>query len=94
MELQPVMDVMSRHLQGYEFHTKEDGSCKLSVTIKQLMLNAGKYNVSAIILSKDLKVLCRHDNAISVIVQANCASGANIILPAEWQTLSLESPRT
>jgi lipopolysaccharide transport system ATP-binding protein len=94
MELQPVMDVMSRHLQGYEFHTNEDGSCKLSVTIKQLMLNAGKYNVSAIILSKDLKVLCRHDNAISVTVQANCASGANIILPAEWQTLSLESPRT
>jgi lipopolysaccharide transport system ATP-binding protein len=94
MELQPVVDIMSHNLQGYEFQVNEDGTCKLSATIKQLVLNAGKYNVSAIILSRDLKVLCRHDNAISVTVQANCASGANIILPAEWQTLSLESTRT
>jgi lipopolysaccharide transport system ATP-binding protein len=87
MELQPVMDVMSDRLQGYDFQVNEDGLCKLSVTIKQIILNACKYNVSVIILSSDFKVLCRHDNAISITIQANCASGANIILPALWKTL-------
>jgi len=29
-------------------------------------------------------VLCRHDKALSVNIVAACASGASMILPAEW----------
>lgn len=85
MELMPVMDVMSETLEGYEFGVNENGISCISAIIKQITLNSGKYNVSVIVLSKDLKVLCRHDNAVCVTIQAKCASGANIIMPAIWE---------
>lgn len=90
MELLPVMDVMSRQLDGYEFVTNSEGTARLSVAIESIPLNAGKYNLSVIVLSNDLKVLCRHDNSLSITVKANFESGASIIHPADWTTHSRE----
>jgi hypothetical protein len=78
------MDVMADDLQGYEFETDDNGKSHICVCLKKIILNAGKYNLSIIVLSKDLKVLCRHDNALTVTVQTHCASGASVIFPAEW----------
>jgi len=83
-ELLPVMDVMTDNLTGFQFRTDERGIAEVSATIPKLILNAGKYNVSVIVLSEDLKVLCRHDSALIVNVTAACASGASVIMPAEW----------
>jgi lipopolysaccharide transport system ATP-binding protein len=84
IELLPIMDVMADDLQGYEFETDDNGKSHICVCLKKIILNAGKYNLSIIVLSKDLKVLCRHDNALTVTVQTHCASGASVIFPAEW----------
>lgn len=84
IELLPVMDVMTEKLEGFNFQTDGDGLARVSASLGAILLNAGKYNVSVIVLSEDLKVLCRHDNAIQVTVVAKCASGACTILPANW----------
>ena len=83
-ELLPVMDVMTDDLTGFHFSVDGQGLAEVSVTIAKVILNAGKYNVSVIVLSEDLKVLCRHDSALIVNVTAACASGASVIVPAEW----------
>ena len=84
-ELLPVMDVMGADLQGFTFQTPPDGLVHVQARIDRLLLNAGKYTVSVIVLSSDLRVLCRHDKACSVNVVASCASGASMILPANWE---------
>ncbi|MFM7168037.1 MAG: polysaccharide ABC transporter ATP-binding protein [Planctomycetaceae bacterium] len=83
-ELLPVLDVMGRDLTGFSFSTGSSGCASICARLPRLLLNAGKYSVSVIVLSEDLKVLCRHDKALSVNVVAACASGASMILPAEW----------
>jgi len=55
-------------------------------------LNAGKYNLSVIVLSGDFaRVLCRHDNAGFVQIQAASASGANVLAVAEWSSAAVKS---
>jgi lipopolysaccharide transport system ATP-binding protein len=83
-ELLPVMDVMGNELMGFPFQAQPDGRVALRAVLPKLLLNAGKYTVSVIVLSSDLKVLCRHDKTLSVTIVAACASGASMILPAEW----------
>lgn len=83
-ELLPVLDVMGHDLAGHPFQAGPGGSVSVRAVLSNLLLNAGKYTVSVIVLSSDLKVLCRHDKALSVNVVAACASGASMILPAEW----------
>jgi lipopolysaccharide transport system ATP-binding protein len=96
IELLPIMDVMTKELNGFSFIVDENGRGTVTARLCQVLLNAGKYNVSVIILSDDLTVLCRHDNAVTVTVAANCASGASVIFPAEWQNHlgSLPQPST
>ncbi|MFM8475232.1 MAG: ABC transporter ATP-binding protein, partial [Planctomycetaceae bacterium] len=84
-ELLPVMDVMGADLQGFTFSSPADGRVHVRAIIDRLLLNAGKYTVSVIVLAEDLRVLCRHDKACSVNVLASCASGASMILPANWE---------
>jgi len=57
------------------------------VKLPRLLLNAGKYTASVIVLSDDQKVLCRYDRAFELTVVAACASGASMVLPASWQCL-------
>lgn len=83
-ELLPVMDVMTDKLLSFPFDVDKNGQAIIRARLPKVNLNAGKYNLSVIVLSKDLKVLCRHDGAVAVNVTAHCASGANVILAAEW----------
>ena len=83
-ELLPVMDVMTDKLLSFPFDVDKNGQAIIRARLPKVNLNAGKYNLSVIVLSKDLKILCRHDGAVAVNVTAHCASGANVILAAEW----------
>lgn len=86
IELLPIMDVMTEQLDGFCFESDTEGTARISAVINNLPLNSGTYNVSVIILSEDLKTLCRHDNALQVTVIAKCHSGAGIIHSAIWET--------
>jgi lipopolysaccharide transport system ATP-binding protein len=83
-ELLPVMDVMTDKLMAFPFKVESNGQAMITAKLPKVNLNAGKYNLSVIVLSEDLKVLCRHDGALAVNVMAHCASGANVILAADW----------
>jgi hypothetical protein len=84
LELLPVMDIMTTELTAYPFTTDQRGTVEIVVKVPQLLLNAGKYNLSVIVLSPDLKTLCRHDGAIFVNVLANSTSGAHVISPGRF----------
>jgi len=87
-ELLPVLDVMNADLMGYVFDVSPvDGRADVQVKLPRLLLNAGKYTASVIVLSDDQKVLCRYDRAFELTVVAACASGASMVLPASWQCL-------
>jgi lipopolysaccharide transport system ATP-binding protein len=83
-ELLPVMDVMTDELLSFPFNVDNNSQAIIRARLPKVNLNAGKYNLSVIVLSRELKVLCRHDGAVAVNVTAHCASGANVILAAEW----------
>ena len=86
-ELLPVLDVMDTDLQGYVFDVSSSDRCAdVDVRMQRLLLNAGKYTASVIVLSEDNRVLCRHDRAFEMTVVAACASGASMILPALWDS--------
>jgi hypothetical protein len=86
-ELLPVLDVMGPDLMGFCFAVPSGQEVAVvRVRIPRLLLNAGKYSVTAIVLSEDLRVFCRHDQALELTVVAACASGASMILPAVWQS--------
>lgn len=86
-ELLPVLDVMGPDLMGFGFAVPSGQEVAVvRVRIPRLLLNAGKYSVTAIVLSEDLRVFCRHDQALELTVVAACASGASMILPAVWQS--------
>lgn len=90
-ELLPVMDLVDHHgngLRGYHFSTDSEGRVRVSGTIDQMRLNSGRFTMSVIVLATDLTVLCRHDSAAEVLVEANCASGASILYPARWEMTS------
>ncbi len=91
-ELLPVLDVMGSDLSGYLFDVPADGRVQVRSIIRHVLLNAGKYSVSIIVLSEDLKVLCRHDSAFAVNIVAACPSGASMIVPAEWSASRCELP--
>ena len=88
-ELLPVMDVMTEDLLSFPFDVDRNGQALIKARLPKVNLNTGKYNVSVIVLSKNLKVLCRHDGAVAVNVTANCASGASVILAADWTAYSV-----
>jgi len=83
-ELLPVMDVMTDQLMAFPFEVESSSEALIMARLSRVNLNAGKYNLSVIVLSEDMKVLCRHDGAVAVNVTAHCASGANVILAADW----------
>ncbi|MBC7965077.1 MAG: ABC transporter ATP-binding protein [Fuerstia sp.] len=83
-ELLPIMDVMTESLQGFRFAADVMGQASINVRLPALNLNAGKYNLSVIVLSDDQKVLCRHDGALAVNVTAHCSSGAHVLMAADW----------
>ena len=83
-ELLPIMDVMTESLQGFRFVADSGGQALIKVRLPALNLNAGKYNLSVIVLSDDQKVLCRHDGAMAVNVTAHCSSGAHVLVAADW----------
>lgn len=88
-ELLPVMDVVASAeggLEGHCFGVDANGQAIVTVRIDHLLLNAGRYSVSSIILSEDLKVLCRHDAVLTVLVESSYPSGANVLLPAQWNS--------
>ncbi|MCP4169650.1 MAG: hypothetical protein GY758_02625, partial [Fuerstiella sp.] len=83
-ELLPVMDVVAEDLSGFVFNTDANGFVQISTSITGPNLNAGKYNLSVIVLGDDDTVLCRHDGALSVNVSAHSGSGAHVLKVAEW----------
>ena len=86
-KLLPVLDVLDTDLQGYVFDVSSSDRCAdVDVRMQRLLLNAGKYTASVIVLSEDNRVLCRHDRAFEITVVAACASGASMILPALWDS--------
>ena len=87
-ELLPVMDVMTDELLSFPFNVDNNSQAIIRARLPKVNLNAGKYNLSVIVLSSELKVLCRHDGAVAVNVTAHCASGANVILAADWAVCS------
>lgn len=87
-EMLPVMDVINDKLGGFTFTADEDGVAVVEAKIENLPLNGGNYQISVIVVSEDLKVLCRHDGALSVNITAHTTSGAHILVPAEWNVIS------
>ena len=69
------------------------GIVEVTARVPRLELNAGKYAVSVIAITEDQsRVLCRHDNAAYVQVEAATASGAHVLAAADWvATESLSS---
>lgn len=84
LELLPVMDVVAEGLAGFPFSCDDSQCVFVSAALPSVNLSGGKYNVSVIVLDEEDRVLCRHDNAISVIVTAASPSGANVLLQADW----------
>jgi lipopolysaccharide transport system ATP-binding protein len=87
-ELVPVMDIMDDDLQAFRFQTQDDGRATIHVRLQGVNLNAGKYNLTVIVLSDDGRLLCRHDGAVALNIAAHCASGAHVVHVADWSASS------
>ena len=83
-EMLPVMDVLNDQQQAFDFKVDDDGISIVEAFIPNLKLNAGKYNVSAIVTTLDHKMLCRHDGVIAVNVKASSDSGAHVLVSGNW----------
>ena len=84
-EMLPVMEIMDKTLAGFEFETPESGLVEVSARIPMTGLNAGKYTLSVISATSDyLRVMCRHDNAAYLQVEAGTPSGAHVLSVADW----------
>jgi lipopolysaccharide transport system ATP-binding protein len=87
VEMVPVLDVMGEALAGHRFEFSLSGATEVAATIPRIEINSGKYAVSVIAISADeSRVLCRHDNAAYVQVEAATASGAHVLSIAQWQS--------
>lgn len=88
-EMLPVMDIMAGDLKGHVFELPSAGELEITARIPRVDLNAGKYTVSAIAISEDqMNVLCRHDNAAYLQVEADSASGAYVLTSADWSVVA------
>ena len=84
-EMLPVMEIMDHDLAGYRFEVPEEGIVEVSADVAMTGLNAGKYSLSVISATSDYsRVMCRHDNAAYVQVEAGSPSGAHVLSVAEW----------
>jgi len=84
-EMLPVLDVISDDLSGYLVPSSPSGISEVTAYLPRLELNSGKYNLSVIAVNGDQsRVLCRHDNAAYLQVDAATASGAHSLSVAEW----------
>jgi lipopolysaccharide transport system ATP-binding protein len=86
-EMLPVLDIVDRGRHGFLF-VPGDRPTEVSVTIDQLPLNAGRYQVSVIVTHPGLeRVYCQMDHAVCVTVNTGSpASGAGCISLGNWAT--------
>ena len=73
-ELLPVMDVMTEKLMAFPFEVESSGQALITARLPKVNLNAGKYNLSVIVLSEEMKVLCRHEPASMLSKAAACST--------------------
>ena len=84
-EMLPVMDIVADDLRGHLVETPASGVVEVSAVIPRLEINAGKYSLSVIAVSKDQDMVpCRYDNALFLQINAACASGAFVLAVAHW----------
>jgi lipopolysaccharide transport system ATP-binding protein len=84
-EMLPVLDVVDRGSHGFLF-TPGERPTEISLTVDNLPLNAGRYQVSVIVTHPGLeRVYCQMDHAVSVTVcTGSPASGAGCISLGTW----------
>jgi lipopolysaccharide transport system ATP-binding protein len=84
-EMLPVLDVMAGELAGYPFEFSDSRRAEVTAVIPRTELNSGKYSVSVIVATRDYsRIYCRRDNAAYVQVDAETASGAHVLVVADW----------
>ena len=96
VEMLPVFSIMGPSHAGFVFVNDKSGICRIRVTIDNLMLNGGKYYLTAFITSRDLRFEhCRHDNLLAINVMTTSSSGAYTLTAGQWCQLSMNgSSRT
>jgi hypothetical protein len=91
-EMLPVMDIMAEGLAGFLVKIPESREISVSAVIPRNELNGGRYSLSVIAASPDYdRIYCRHDNAVSLQIDAESASGAHVISIASWSSLTPQS---
>jgi lipopolysaccharide transport system ATP-binding protein len=91
-EMLPVLDILTEELCGCLVSNEGGAQVEVSALIPRMELNSGKYSLSVIVLNGDFtRMLCRHDNAGFVQIQAASASGAHVLAVAEWSAAPVKS---
>jgi lipopolysaccharide transport system ATP-binding protein len=84
-EMLPVGDVLDREYQAFLLKQNDRGRHHVTLTVPNLLFNAGKHSMSVIINAPDMsKTYCRFDNAGFINMTSHFASGAHTMLIAEW----------
>jgi lipopolysaccharide transport system ATP-binding protein len=84
-EMLPVLEIMNDDLSGFPL---EFGGNPVDViaSVEKIDLNAGKYAMTVIIVSEDYaEVMCRHDNAGYLQMEAASPSGAHAVVAGKWK---------
>ncbi len=86
-EMLPVLDIVDKGRHGFLFEPGERPT-EVRVSVDNLPLNAGRYQVSVIVTHPGLeRVYCQMDHAICVTVSTGSpASGAGCISLGKWST--------
>ena len=85
LELIPALEILDTQEKGFPITE----SCKVSVQIDDLALSPGKYSLSVIVMSADLKKTFLHaSNAASIVVSGGSATAAVCVKQANWHIQS------
>ena len=85
-EMLPVLEIMDDNLSGFPLQFNGN-TVDVAASVEKIDLNAGKYAMTVIIVSEDYsEVMCRHDNAGYLQVEAASPSGAHAVIAGKWET--------
>jgi hypothetical protein len=91
IDIRAVINVLTSELAPYSIEPQPEGRVRVSAKIEKIDLNGGRYTVSAIVSSADLKtVYCRQDNAAVIIMRSETPSGALTLDKATWTTIKIK----
>jgi hypothetical protein len=81
----PVIDVLGPELERWKILPDANRLCVTTVRIPEVILNSGRFTVSAIVLSLDgLTTRCQIDHAFELEVSSNFGSACTISVAGEW----------